>query len=278
MPPARHVRRLAWAAALVACLTTGAAGAWLLRDALPVRRLLADAGSLEAQLALARHYEAERPGPADLVLAARYWRKAAAQGHVVAMKRVGTLFYRGDGVPKSPTLALGWLRRAALAGDREAQVLVAYFYHVGHGCPRYLPEARIWYERAARQGDIGAMLALGYLYQGGDGHPPDDSIAIRWYGLAADLGSSAAQFHLGVIHEEGRGVPAEPLEAYKWYALAAESRHALAAQGAAYLRGKLSPRQAQAARQRIVDWKKRHGGVADTRIGPPGDTPDRPVA
>lgn len=263
---------------LVACLGLGAAGAWAGRDTLPVRRALAEAGHLESQVALAHHYEAERPGPPNLVLAAKYWRKAAAQEHVGAMKRVGTLFYRGDGVPKDLKLALGWLRRAALAGDREAQVLVAYFYHVGQGCPRYLPEARIWYERAARQGDVGAMLALGYLYQGGDGHPADDGVAIRWYGLAADLGSSAAQFHLGVIHEEGRGVPAQPLEAYKWYALAAEGRHALAAQGAAFLRGKLSSAQVAAARQRIDAWKKRHGGRPVTRVGPPGDLPGSPTA
>ncbi len=274
----RSIRRLTWVVVACVCVLGGVAAAWGVRDTLPMRRMLAEAGHLESQLALARRFEAERPGPPDLPLAARYWKKAAALGHVGAMKRVGTLYYRGDGLPKNLGMALGWLRRAAFAGDREAQVLVAYFYHVGQGCPRDLPEARRWYERAASQGDVGAMLALGYLFQGGDGHPPDDGVAIRWYGLAADLGSAAAQFHLGVIHEEGQGVAAQPLEAYKWYVLAAERRHTLAAQGAAFLRSKLTPAQVAAARQRIAAWKKQHGESSDTRKGPPGDVPGSPVA
>jgi TPR repeat protein len=252
-------------------------GAWTARDTWPVRRALAEAGHLNSQVVLARRLEAERPGPRDLVNAARYWRMAAQAGDVGAMKRIGTMYYRGDGVRKAPSLALGWLRRAGLAGDRDAQVLVAYCYHTGHGGPRDLPEARRWYARAAAQGDIGAMLALAYLYQGGDGHPQDPGVAIQWYGMAAERGSAAAQFHLGVIHEEGRGVPAEPLEAYKWYALAAEQRHQLAADGMAYLQEKLSKPQVLAAQRRVRDWKKRHHGAA-VRVGPAGDVPGAPAA
>lgn len=262
---------------LTAVLVTSLLGAFAARDSLPVRRALAEAGHLDSQLALARKLEAERPGPPDLAAAAHYWRLAAQAGDVGAMKRLGTMYYRGDGVRKAPSLALGWLRRAGLGGDRDAQVLVAYCYHTGHGGPKDLGEARRWYARAAGQGDVGAMLALAYLYQGGDGHPPDQHVAIQWYGLAAERGSAAAQFHLGVIHEEGRGVPVEPLEAYKWYALAAEQRHTLAADGMSFLQGRLSDKQVQAAQKRIHAWKQRHGGGA-TRVGPPGDVPGLPAA
>ena len=70
-PPASRSRRLAWAAALATCLGLAATVAWASRDALPVRRALAEAGHLGSQLALAHHYEAERPGPPNRARAAR---------------------------------------------------------------------------------------------------------------------------------------------------------------------------------------------------------------
>ena len=52
---------------------------------------------------------------------ARWFRRAAGQGCAAAQNRLGSLYYKGDGVPADRNEAARWYRMAADQGDATAQ-------------------------------------------------------------------------------------------------------------------------------------------------------------
>lgn len=54
-------------------------------------------------------------------LAAQWFQKSAAQGHVEAEKELGRLYQSGKGVKQDYTVAYKWLKLAQLQGDEEAK-------------------------------------------------------------------------------------------------------------------------------------------------------------
>jgi TPR repeat protein len=251
-------------------------GAWAGGDVPPLRAALALCGHAPSARVVAARHEA-LPGLASQARATHFWRLAAEAGDVDAQRRLAGRLRLGLGAPRDEAGAFLWLQRAARAGDPEAQVAVAASYQLGEAGPRDVVAARRWYERAALGGHVGAMLALAYLHQGGEGHPRNHAMALRWYLQAAEAGSPAAQFHMGLLREGAAGCAPAPVEAYGWYLLAAEQRHNLAVTGAAAVRVRLRPDQAQAAQAWVRAWKHRHGRPQGTPAVPL-DQPSAPLA
>jgi uncharacterized caspase-like protein/multidrug efflux pump subunit AcrA (membrane-fusion protein) len=81
----------------------------------------AQEGDKEAQTYVGEIYEKGLGVPPDYVVAAAWYRKAAAQGHSRAQINLGFLYEKGLGVEKDPVQALSWYRRAS--GLQEAMVL-----------------------------------------------------------------------------------------------------------------------------------------------------------
>jgi TPR repeat protein len=108
-----------------------------------------------------------------------------ADNDVAAMRNVGLMLRKGEGVEKDPQGARKWLQRAAQAG---------------------LPTA---------QADLGEMLL------NGEGGPPDPAAAMPWLELAATANHPIAQFQLGEIYEAGQVVPRDVKRAKQYYAAAA---------------------------------------------------------
>lgn len=116
----------------------------------------------------------------------------ANAGDVQAQLALGAFYATGRGIPQDDKAAFDWLMKAALAGSREAQALVGNLYAAGRGVPINLEEARRWYEIAAKRGDSDSQRMLGILYGRGEGAPLNYRDAYFWLALAAKSGDQEA--------------------------------------------------------------------------------------
>ncbi len=79
---------------------------------------LAEAGDLEAQVAVAGLYLEGRSRAADAAAAARWYRSAAERGDAVAQLNLGDLYYRALGVERDPAQAYFWLTLSMRQGRK----------------------------------------------------------------------------------------------------------------------------------------------------------------
>ena len=147
----------------------------------------------------------------DLRRAERLYRAAAEAGHVEAMLALADMFARGAGVRPNASVARVWYERAAAAGNVPAMLLVANNYAGQHGAPPDFERARVWYEQAAATGSGEAMAALGGLYRNGQGVDLSPVDALMWYRLAKQHGSQDAVAAEALL--AGLLTPAEQAEA-----------------------------------------------------------------
>jgi TPR repeat protein len=82
----------------------------------------------EAELNLARMYSTGHGVPRDDVEAAKWLRRAADQGRVVAQTVLAAMYIAGRGVVKSDTEAVTWERKAADQGYAAAQSMLGSAY------------------------------------------------------------------------------------------------------------------------------------------------------
>ena len=136
----------------------------------------------------------------DYSEAARWWRKAAEQGHAEAQYRLASDCYgQGQGVQKSAADAAMWYRRAAEQGHAEAECRLGFMYLCGTGVGNDYSEAFRWFRKSAEQGNSGAEYMLGEMYSDGRGVERDDAEAVRWYRKAAAQNYPCAQDMLDLL-------------------------------------------------------------------------------
>jgi len=116
--------------------------------------------------------------------AARAYERAAAQGSSEARRRLGLMYYHGEGVRPDNRRAVELFASAAAAGDVES------------------------------------ASDLGRMYEFGLGVEQDDQRAATWYRRAAELGDPAAQFRVSVMYYQGQGVVRDRIEAAQWWTIA----------------------------------------------------------
>ena len=92
--------------------------------------------------------------------AAKWYRKAAEQGHAEAQYGLGCCYAKGTGVEKSYEEAMKWCRKAAEQGHAEAQYGLGYCYAKGTGVEKSYEEAVKWCRKAAEQGHAEAQYFL----------------------------------------------------------------------------------------------------------------------
>jgi uncharacterized protein len=172
---------------------------------------------------------------------------------------LGRMYHYGEGVAQDYVEAAKWYLKAAEQGHDEAQFNIGALYTHGQGVEQDHIEAARWYRKAAKRGHGLAQLNIGVMYQNGDGVEQDYYLAARWYRLAAEwmgedppsfdprvicqeeggeeafnsteatkwylrvlYGVPGAQFNLGVLYEAGAGVSQDYFLAYMWMKLAAD--------------------------------------------------------
>lgn len=138
----------------------------------------------EAHFKMGNKHIAGRDVPQDYVEAAKWYRKAAEQGHAMAQSQLGLMYAVGQGVPQDFAEAARWCRAAAEAGIAEAQCQLGDMHIKGQGVSQDDVEAAKWCRRAAEQGNAMAQMLLGAMCHNGQGVPQDYVQAQMWLTLA----------------------------------------------------------------------------------------------
>jgi TPR repeat protein len=193
----------------------------------------------EAQFEMGMKYAVGDGVPHDFVEAAKWYLKAADQGHANAELSLGILYSSGSGVPLDYEEAAKWLTKAAEQGIAQAQHNLGFMYQTGRGVPQDYRRALNCYRKAAEQNNPKSQHNLGKMYYQGEGVPQDFEVARRWFTKAAEQNDTKSQNHLGIMYYQGDGVPQDFEVARRWFRLGAEQGHAECQfnMGAIYLNG-----------------------------------------
>jgi|GEM_PF-4406389 len=202
----------------------------------------------------------------DYPQAVAWYTKAADAGSLEADIALGDAYRAGVGVKQDDTNAMRRYQAAADAGDAEAQYKLGLLYETSR-LRRDYKRAALWYQRSSQQGVADAQLHLGLLYSSGQGVPMDPSKALMQFQMAANQGNGQAQYHLADSFATGSGTPADPFRAYQWYTIAGASLDkkdpisSLATQRLKALGEHMSPDQVSRARKVAADWLKSRGEI-----------------
>lgn len=109
---------------------------------------------------------------------------------------------------------------AAVRGNAEAQRRLGFMYYHGEGVAQDTAKAVALFEQSATAGDILSASNLAKMYEFGMGVAQDDARAAAWYQQAADMGDTRSQFNASIAFYTGQGVLRDRAEAAKWWTLA----------------------------------------------------------
>lgn len=188
--PMRAIFQIVLLAMFLAAASAGFTPSWAqsVLDGLSFEKklTLAKAGDEEAQIAVAEAYLAGTEARASRIEAAKWFRAAAQQDNPEGEFRLARLLHEGgDGVKKSPELAVPL------------------------------------YQSAADKGHAAAQNWLGYCHERGMGVAQSAEIALKWYTKSAEQGFATAQNNLGMLHLNGKGTARDFQQAYSWFEKAA---------------------------------------------------------
>jgi TPR repeat protein len=184
-------------------------------------RRAAEQGHARAQCSLGYLHQTGRGLRQDLVQAVRWYRRAAKQGHSAAHASLGGIYYQhAQRFGHVYAGAAKWFRKAAELGHASAQSVLGYMYYLGQGIEQNYAEAAKWYRKAAEQGIATAQHNLGVWYHNGNGVSQDYAEAVRWYRKAAEQGVAASRSVLGYVYGSGQGVHQDYVMAHMWIDLA----------------------------------------------------------
>lgn len=160
----------------------------------------AEAGYAPAQFNLAKLYAGGADGVArNQALANSLFAQAAQAGHVEAMLAVARIYDSGQGVPADPAKAIVYYKEAALKGNADAQSALATFFYAGQVVPQDLATARKLFQSAAMRGQVDAMFNLAVMSVRGEGGPKDLAMGYVWLNLAKVGGHEATDAALKAV-------------------------------------------------------------------------------
>ena len=82
-----------------------------------------------------------------------YFKKLADEGNMEDQRRLGFMYYKGDGVDRNYEKAFTYLLKAAKQGDGNAQAAVGWMYSEGKGVSLDEEESLFWSNKACSKGD-----------------------------------------------------------------------------------------------------------------------------
>jgi len=161
------------------------------RSAYSCFKKVADAGVVDAVIAIAEMYLDKRPGFTD-ASQRLYWYKRYARetGYPPAFGNVGDEYFNAG----KHYEAYRWYKPAADVGYGYAQYRTGYIYETGSGVAADMTKAEEYYKKAAEQNIPEAQHNLAMLYQ----RKGNDTDAFYWYRLAAEQGISASMTNLAI--------------------------------------------------------------------------------
>lgn len=188
----------------------------------------------------------------NIEAAKQHVRRAAARGHVHAMKLLARIYEEGllGEAPDAIQAALLY-KKVAETGDAEAQFIVGRMYARGEGLPANMASAARWFARSAEAGHPLAQYNFALHLESGAGVNPDPARARLMVESAASLQLAPAQFKLG--RDLLRSDP-QSSEGVEWLKRAAEQNHlgALDLLGRLYARGEFGQKDTSTAREYLL--------------------------
>ena len=94
-------------------------------------------------------YDIGGRGPGNYAEAAKWYRKAAEQGHAGAQTRLGIMNRYGTGVLQDYTEAIKLFQKAAVQGNADAISQLGEMYRRGQGVSRDYVRAHMWFNLSA---------------------------------------------------------------------------------------------------------------------------------
>ncbi len=190
----------------------------------------AEQGNSQAQFSLGSMYHKGEGVPKDAAKAVEWYQMAAAQGNADAQFHLGLMYEAGTEISKDESKAVEWWQKAATQGNAQAQFNLGSMYRMGQvkGVPKDVVKATEWYQKAATQGDASAQVMLGTMYDYGEGVPMDAAKAREWYQKAAAQGDGSAQILLGIMYAGGEWRPWGTANSVEWWQEAASQGEVLA--------------------------------------------------
>lgn len=209
-------------------------------------------GNADAQVMVGHILMRGNNGLVDKLNAAKWFLKAAKQGHTDAMVSMGELGLDNQG-GLTQSDARNWLEQAANKGRTDAMRALADMYRTGNGtapdatkgknwlvkatnygdayAERRLGDLNFekepktaleWYEKAASHGDHEAAYIAAIMYVENLDIQPNSIRVAELLAQAADAGIAAAEADYGLLVYQGNGVKQSAEEAAEWFRLAAE--------------------------------------------------------
>jgi len=153
---------------------------------------------------------------------AAFLRSCAEAGHAEAQAVYAQMLLDGVGVDADPPAAFGWFRRAAAQHHLMALNMVGRCCELGWGTAPDASRAAQCYRAAAEAGLVEAMYNYATRLALGDGVGMDRTAALGWLERAAALGYAKAVNFVGSFAEDGWAGPRDMVKAARCYAQAAD--------------------------------------------------------
>jgi TPR repeat protein len=152
--------------------------------------------------------------------------------------------------------------KSAVRGNAEAPRRLGFMYYQGEGVAQDNGRAVALFEQSAAAGDVISASNLAKMYEFGMGVEQDDARAAAWYEKAANMGDSMSQFNASIMYYKGQGVARDRAEAAKWWTLAMMPGGPLAEtirRSIESAEAKLTPEEVAEGRRRADAWVAAHG-------------------
>lgn len=159
---------------------------------------------------------------------------AAKKGDIEAAYKLGLIYEKGEEVYRDLKIAAKWYRKAAQNGHAWAQVAIGHLHAIGRGTTRSQTKAREWFSKATSQRkdmDVLAQVAELYYHGFGEGYQwfwADGAEAARLATIAAANENAEGQYRLAEMHVHGWDVPKDMEKAKELYTKAADQGHEMA--------------------------------------------------
>ena len=148
-------------------------------------------------------------------------------------------------------------RKASASGSAEAQRRLGFMFYHGEGVAQDNKQAVALFERAAEGGDVRSAANLAKMYQYGMGVEQDDKRAATWFRKAAEMGDAPSQFEMSIVYYKGEGAERDRTEAAKWWTLAMSGGGEYAKRIRASVESaeaKLTPEEIAEGKRRAAEW------------------------
>jgi len=225
-------------------------------EALRLSETAANLGSSDAAVMAGYILRYGKTGSTDMLLARKWYEKAAMKGNPDAFVALGEMGIRGQG-GLTKTDAVSWLTRASDAGRTDAMRALSDLYRTGQGIGSNLEESERLLAQASKSFDSEATKRLGdSLFE------RDPKAALVHYEKAAEAGHLEAAYIAGVMYAENFKIRPDSARSASLLKQAAQGGHpaAMADYGLLVYQGY----SASKSEEKAAEWFRKSAEAGDS--------------